>query len=168
MDITDRGNFINHGRFCLQGYTTYKATLWSFPLVGLPYGLILAAVVCPSSLVYHFKSFITSWLATLSYSIYLSHKIVIHVTQNLFRSVGMDKNSNLMMLISMVAVVAAALIMRYAIEKPALALRNKILTSDFRPHLILLLFHNHKNILIIFFHEVLFAGEFFELLFVGG
>jgi hypothetical protein len=34
--------------------------------------------------------------------------------------------------------------------------------------LILLLLHYHKNILIILLHEVLFAGEFFELFFVGG
>jgi len=110
--------------FICKGYSNYNTTIWGFTLVGLSYGLILAAVVCPSSFVYHFKSFITSWLATLSYSIYLSHKIVIHVTQNLFSSFGVDKNSNLMMLISVIAVVVAALIMRYAVEKPALKLRN--------------------------------------------
>jgi peptidoglycan/LPS O-acetylase OafA/YrhL len=113
--------------FVCKGYSTYKATLWGFPLVGVAYGLILAAVVCPANFVYHFKSFITSWLATLSYSIYLSHKIVIHVTQNWFSRLGIDKSSGLMMLISIMAVVAFALIMRYVVEKPALAVRNKIL-----------------------------------------
>jgi len=113
--------------FVCKGYSTYNTTIWGFPLVGLSYGLILAAVVCPSNFVYHFKSFLTSWLATLSYSIYLSHKIVIHLTQSWLGSMGMDKDSNLVMLISMIDVVCAALIMRYAIEKPALILRNKIL-----------------------------------------
>lgn len=113
--------------FVCKGYSTYNTTLWGFPLVGLSYGLILAAVVCPSNFVYHFNSFVTSWLATLSYSIYLSHKIVIHVTQNLFHKLGMDKNSNLVMLISMMAMVLTALAMRFVIEKPALIVRNKIL-----------------------------------------
>ena len=113
--------------FVCKGYSTYKTTIWGFPLVGLSYGLILAAVVCPSSFAYRFRSFVTSWLATLSYSIYLSHKIVIHVTQNLFSRLGMDKNSGLMMLISMLAVVIAALVIRYAIEKPALKLRDLVL-----------------------------------------
>jgi peptidoglycan/LPS O-acetylase OafA/YrhL len=40
---------------------------------------------------------------------------------------GIDKSSGLMMLISIMAVVAFALIMRYVVEKPALAVRNKIL-----------------------------------------
>jgi len=114
--------------FICKGYSTYNTGMWGFPLVGLSYGLILAAVVCPSSFVYHFKSFITGWLATLSYSIYLSHKIVIHVTQNWLSSMGMDKDSNLTMLVSMIAVVAAALVMRYAIEKPALKLRDVVLS----------------------------------------
>lgn len=113
--------------FICSRYSTYNTTLWGFPLVGLSYGLILAAVVCPSNFVYYFKSFVTNWLATLSYSIYLSHKIVIHVTQNLFSRLGIDKSSCLMMLISITAVIAFALIVRYVIEKPALAVRNRIL-----------------------------------------
>lgn len=110
--------------FVCKGYSTYNTTLWGFPLVGLSYGLMLSAVICPSSFVYHFKSFVTSWLATLSYSIYLSHKIVIHVTQNLFGRMGMDKNSGWMMAISMITVVGTGLIMRYTIEKPAFKLRH--------------------------------------------
>ncbi|HEY4194553.1 MAG TPA: acyltransferase [Mucilaginibacter sp.] len=113
--------------FVCKGYSTYNTTLWGFPMVALSYGLILAAVVCPSSPVYRFKSFVTEQVAAFSYSIYLSHKIVIHLVQNLFGNMGLDKNSNLMMLICIVAIVAAALIMRYAIERPALKLRNSIL-----------------------------------------
>jgi len=111
--------------FVCKGYSTYNTTMWGFPLVGLSYGLILAAVVCPSNFIYRFQSFVTTWLATLSYAIYLSHKIVIHVTQNWVS--GIDRNSNLMMLICFAAIIIAALIMRYVVEKPALILRNKIL-----------------------------------------
>ncbi|HVW15202.1 MAG TPA: acyltransferase [Mucilaginibacter sp.] len=112
-----------------KGYSTYNTTMWGFPLVGLSYGLILAAVVCPSSFVYHFKSFVTSWLATLSYSIYLSHKIVIHLTQTVLEHEGLDKNSNLAMALCFLAIIAMAVLMRYAIEKPALMVRNNILNK---------------------------------------
>ncbi|HEY4196094.1 MAG TPA: acyltransferase [Mucilaginibacter sp.] len=113
--------------FVCKGYSTYNTTLWGFPMVALSYGLILAAVVCPSSPVYRFKSLVTEQIAAFSYSIYLSHKIVIHLVQNLFSNMGLDKNSNLMMLICITAIIAAALIMRYVIERPALKLRNRIL-----------------------------------------
>lgn len=114
--------------FVCKGYSTYNTAIWGFPLVGLSYGLILASAVCPSNMLYRFKLFVTTWLATLSYAIYLSHKIVIHVTQNGLSDIGLDKNSNLTMVICAAAVVTAALIIRYTIEKPALLLRNKILS----------------------------------------
>jgi peptidoglycan/LPS O-acetylase OafA/YrhL len=42
---------------------------------------------------------------------------------------GMDKDSNLVMLICVIATIGAALAMRYMIEKPALKIRNKILNK---------------------------------------
>ena len=115
--------------FVCKGYSTFNTTMWGFPLIALSYGLILAAVVCPASPVYSFKSYITSRIAVLSYSMYLSHKIVIHVVQNMLQRAGIDKNSNLMMLICFIAAIVAALIIRYIVEKPALKLRNRILNK---------------------------------------
>lgn len=113
--------------FVCKGYSTYATSIWGFPLIALSYGLIVAAVVCPSCPLYRLKSGVTAQLAALSYSIYLSHKIVIHVTQNLLSNAGIDKNSGLTMVICIITVVAAALLMRYIIEKPALKLRNGVL-----------------------------------------
>jgi peptidoglycan/LPS O-acetylase OafA/YrhL len=105
----------------------FYTCVFGFPLIALAYGTILAAIVCTSNIFYNLKSFVTSQIATLSYSIYLIHKIVIHTTQNLLGKAGIDKDSNLMMLICITAVIAAALIMRHVIEKPALRMRNVIL-----------------------------------------
>lgn len=113
-----------------KGYSTYATTLWGFPIIALSYGLILAAVVCPSNPLYKFKSIVTSQIAALSYAMYLSHKIVIHVVQLVLGNLHMDKNSNLTMLICIVAVLLAALVMRYVIEKPALVLRKRMLRRD--------------------------------------
>jgi peptidoglycan/LPS O-acetylase OafA/YrhL len=116
------------GWLCPQ-QSTYNTVVLGFPLVSLGYGLILAAFVSPNNLFYRLQSKFTSLIATLSYSIYLSHKIVIHLVQNLLEKVGLDKDSNVTMLICMICVIAAALVMRYIIEKPALALRNWVLTK---------------------------------------
>jgi peptidoglycan/LPS O-acetylase OafA/YrhL len=110
-----------------KGYSTYNTTMWGFPLIALSYGLILAAVVCPTSPVYRFKSYVIAQIATLSYSMYLTHKIVIHVVQNLVEKTGIDKDSNLTMLICLIGVIAGALLSRYLIEKPSMRVRDIIL-----------------------------------------
>jgi len=107
--------------------STYNTVILGFPLVSLGYGLILAAFVSPDNIFYRLKSKGTSLIATLSYSVYLSHKIIIHLVQNLLEKAGMDKNSNITMLICIICVIVGALMMRYVIEKPALRIRNSIL-----------------------------------------
>jgi peptidoglycan/LPS O-acetylase OafA/YrhL len=105
----------------------FYTCIFGFPLISLAYGLILAAIVCPSNILFTLKSWVTSQVATLSFSLYLIHKIAIHLTQNIFAKTGIDKNSNLMMLLCIIASIAAALIMRYVIEKPSLCVRDRIL-----------------------------------------
>jgi len=107
--------------------STYNTVILGFPLVALGYGLILAAFVSPDNIFYRLQSKVTSLIATLSYSIYLSHKIVIHLVQNLLAKAGLDRNSNIAMLVCVVCVIAGALVIRYVFEKPALALRNVVL-----------------------------------------
>jgi peptidoglycan/LPS O-acetylase OafA/YrhL len=118
--------------FVCKGNDDFKTTIFGFPLVSLAYGMIVAAIVCPSNLFYKLKSAFTAQLAALSYAIYLSHKIVIHVTQTLLSNVGIDKNSSLMMICCIITCVLAALAMRYVIEKPALKIRNQILKRPVR------------------------------------
>jgi len=108
---------------------SFNSSVYGFPLVSLGFGFIVAAMVCPANIFFNLKSRVTSLVATLSYSIYLVHKIVIHVTQVLLEKIGLDKNSVLTMLICVVTTVTAALIMRYAIEKPALRVRNLVLAK---------------------------------------
>ena len=107
--------------------STYNTVIIGFTLISLAFGLILAAFVSPANIFYKLKSKLTAQIATLSYAIYLSHKIIIHVIQSLLEKAGIEKNSNLTMLICIICVLAGALTMRYLIEKPALRLRNVIL-----------------------------------------
>jgi len=106
---------------------TFSTTIWGYPLIAIGYGLIVAAIVCPANVLYTVKSWLTSQLATLSYGIYLVHKLAIHLTQNLLEKVGIGSNSNLMMLCCILSSIAGALVLRYVIEKPSLRIRNKVL-----------------------------------------
>jgi len=110
-----------------QVYASYNTAIFGFPIISVAYGLVLAAFVSPSCIFFRIKSKITSLIATLSYVIYLSHKIIIHLVQKLLENLGLDKNSVLALLICAICVIATALLMRYLIEMPALRLRNTVL-----------------------------------------
>jgi len=101
-----------------------------FPIIAVGYGLIVAAAVCPAYLFFNLRSRLISALASFSYSIYLLHKMIIHLVQLEFSALGIDKNSNLMLVISILGVIGAAFLMRILIEKPAMQLRNKILNQN--------------------------------------
>jgi len=110
-----------------QVYASYNTAIFGFPIISVAYGFVLAAFVSPSCIFFRIKSRVTSLIAMLSYSIYLSHKIIIHLVQQLLESLGVDKNGVVCMLFCVVCVVMGALVMRYLIEKPALMVRNRIL-----------------------------------------
>jgi len=113
---------------CLEK-ESFIAGTYGFPVISVAYGLIVAAAVCPNNVLYKFKSVVTSQLAALSYSIYLVHKIVIHVTQVQLSNLGMNKDSGVIMVCCFIAVVFAALLMRYLVEMPVLKLRNRVLNK---------------------------------------
>jgi peptidoglycan/LPS O-acetylase OafA/YrhL len=117
------------GFFLCKVYASYNTAIFGFPVISLGYGLVLAAFVSPSNVFFKLKSKVTALIATLSYSIYLSHKIIIHLLQNLLEKLGIDKNSVLTMVICAICVFTGALVMRYLIEKPALRMRDRILNK---------------------------------------
>jgi peptidoglycan/LPS O-acetylase OafA/YrhL len=114
-------------------YASYDTSTYGFPIIALGYGCVLAAFVSPSCIFYRLKSRLTAEIATLSYAIYLSHKIVIHLVQKYAETIGLDKNSILVMMLCVICVASVALLMRYVIEKPALQMRNCVLTKWKKP-----------------------------------
>ena len=113
-------------------YASFNTAIYGFPVISAGYGLVLAACVSPSCIFFRIKSKVTSLIATLSYSIYLSHKIIIHLVQKLLESFGVAKNSITCMMICMFCVIAGALVIRYLIEKPSLRVRDRMLKEMHR------------------------------------
>ncbi len=112
---------------------SFFATVFGFSLVAICFGFVTLSSVLPGGILSTFKSFITRNLATLSYSLYLSHKGIIHLTQSWLKNSGVPLDSGWMLLICIIACTSAALLMRIFIEKPFLKLRNLALGIQTAP-----------------------------------
>ncbi|HLK29321.1 MAG TPA: hypothetical protein VKT28_12140, partial [Puia sp.] len=102
------------------------------PLVSIGYGVMVIGAISPSSFLYKFKSGITTTLATLSYSLYLVHKFVVHVSQEELSKFSIEKNSNLMFVCCIITVLIFAFAMNRIIEKPFMNLRKKLVKQNDR------------------------------------
>lgn len=103
------------------------ASIFGFSLIAITFGLFVLSAILQGSILFRFNSFITKALATLSYSLYLSHKGIIHLVQGQLTKFGVPGDSGLTLMICILACLSGAVIMRIAIEKPALILKNRIL-----------------------------------------
>jgi peptidoglycan/LPS O-acetylase OafA/YrhL len=106
---------------------TFIASVYGFPLVALGYGILVMGAVSPGSILYKYKSSTSTNVAVLSYGIYLTHKMIIHLTQDGFTKLNIAKDSNLMFVICVITSVSAALLLNRIIEKPFLRLRDVML-----------------------------------------
>lgn len=105
-------------------------SVFAFPLIALGYGVMVISAISPTSILYKLNSRITKAIATLSYSIYLTHKGLIHLTQQQFGKSGIAGNSHLMLLFCIIVSIAGALILHLVIERPFLQLRNNVLKKQ--------------------------------------
>lgn len=116
--------------FLLGDEESFAASVFGFPLVDIGYGVIVLAALSPSCFLYKYESKITTKIATLSYGIYLIHKIVIHVMQTQLIRYNLHDDSNLIFIICVVAIFITSLLLNEIIEKPFLKLRKKILVRS--------------------------------------
>lgn len=116
--------------FLFLDSSSFVTSVIGFPLVAIAFGCIVIASLSPSCFLYRMSTRFTGIVATLSYSIYLSHKGVVHLTQQWVKPWGIAPDSNWMMLICAISVVLAALLMHYIVEKPFLKLRDRILLRN--------------------------------------
>ncbi|OWP83476.1 acyltransferase [Flavobacterium davisii] len=111
--------------FLCEDQMTFNASVFGFPLIAIGYGLMVIGALSPTSFLYKWKSKITTFIATLSYAIYLTHKGVIVMTHKVFEDFNIDRNW--MLLISTVACISFAYLLYLIIEKPFMKLRDRIL-----------------------------------------
>ncbi|WP_410493111.1 acyltransferase family protein [Chryseobacterium sp. P1-3] len=107
-----------------------EASTFGFILVAVSYGIIVLAAVSESSFLYRWKSSVTLQLAGLSYAIYLSHKGIIHMVQDLLEYFNIQTSGNGSLLLSLLACVVGAVFYRWVIEKPMEKIKYRILRDE--------------------------------------
>jgi peptidoglycan/LPS O-acetylase OafA/YrhL len=108
-----------------EGQNEFASTVFKFPLVAMGFGLILIASVSHDSFL-NGSSVITKWLAVLSYSIYLIHKIVIHLLQGAAKALHIAPNSTLMFALCIAGSIAGAYALNIIVERPFMRLRDRL------------------------------------------
>jgi peptidoglycan/LPS O-acetylase OafA/YrhL len=117
--------FLFGGTLVSQKFTSMMTAVFGFPLVSLAYGLLVVAAMSPKCVLSGYKFRPTATLATLSYSLYLSHKIINHIVNTRLKYVLEMENYQLFP-VSMVAALVCGLVLHLIVEKPFLILRDNI------------------------------------------
>ena len=111
------------------GVRALYPSLFLFPMVSIGFGLVVVSAISPKSLLYNLRSRSLGWVATLSYSLYLSHKIVFHVAQDWSGGPVVAADGPAMMLLCLASAFGFALLMHLAIERPAFRIRDWLLAK---------------------------------------
>ncbi len=117
--------FLFGGNLVSQNFTSLFTAVFGFPLVSIAYGLMVIAAMSPNCILSRYKFWPTAMLATLSYSIYLSHKIINHIVNTRLMYVFELENYQLFP-VSLVGVLLGGLVLHLIVEKPFLILRDNI------------------------------------------
>lgn len=110
---------------CLD-FVTFNTAVFGFPIVAIAYGCMVASATSARSVLNKFSSKLTAYIATLSYTIYLVHKMTMHLAQEYFSTPEIPADGNLMFVISIIVSVSGAMLLHYIVEKPFLKLKDRL------------------------------------------
>ncbi len=120
------GLFILTGAYFLcENQQSFNASIFGFSLIAIGYGCMVVGAISSTTFLYKWNSKITTFIAKLSYAIYLTHKGVIHMTHLVLQEVKLD--ANVLLLICIVTCVGFAYLINLIIERPFMKLRNRII-----------------------------------------
>jgi peptidoglycan/LPS O-acetylase OafA/YrhL len=136
--LAGSGFFLFAGYLLSTDRTSLVFTVIGFPTIATGYGLLLVAALSPGCFLHRTRLAVTNRVALWSYSLYLIHKVVVHVVQSECGQTGLDQSSTRVFVISIVVSLFAAWIMYRLLERPFLVLRDALLGG--RP-----LQADHKN-----------------------
>jgi peptidoglycan/LPS O-acetylase OafA/YrhL len=108
-----------------QDTLTLAACAVGFPLLSLGLALIVISATSPTSLLSRIRLPGAAWIATTSYSIYLTHKAVLSLAYRHLPA-SLAHQGLLTFGICLVAAIAAAAGLHYLVERPFLLLRDRV------------------------------------------
>lgn len=104
------------------------ATVLGFTTFSVAYGAVLLAALSPEGLL-RFDSRVTRFLAAISYSLYLTHKSVMHLSLRALEG-RVDPDGLPAFAICFTAALLAGTALHFAVERPALRLRERWLSRS--------------------------------------
>jgi peptidoglycan/LPS O-acetylase OafA/YrhL len=113
--------------FLCADLITFRATAFGYPLVDAGYAVLVLAALSPGCLLSRFDSRLTGRIAAISYSLYLVHKPLVHLSQVVLGKYGFDADSNTVFMAASVVAVLGGWALHLGVERPALRLRDRLL-----------------------------------------
>lgn len=105
---------------------TLAACVWQFPLVALGMSGLLVCALSPSLPLCRWHVPGVMFIASLAYSVYLSHKLVIHQVQQLCSRNQIEPTSWRAIVLVQLCIYAGGALLFFAVERPFLQLRHRI------------------------------------------
>jgi len=109
---------------------SFIGAIAGYPLISLAYGVLVLAALSPSCVLYRYSSRFTTWIATLSYAIYLVHKQLIHLAHVAAHHYGFGDDSYALFAICMLISLLGGWLLHLAVERPFLRLRDRWLSRS--------------------------------------
>ncbi len=117
---------IAYGLYLGENDLTIAGCVWQFPLIAFGMATLLICVVSPRLSVSRIDIPGAAFFAGISYSVYLSHKLVIHFGLQLTSRYNLAPTSLSAILLVHVLIYLVGVILFLAVERPFLLLRNRL------------------------------------------
>ena len=117
---------IVYGLYIGEGDLTVAACIWQFPLIASGMAALLVCAVSPRLLFRRIEIPGAAFLASIAYSVYLSHKLVIHAVTQFCSSHSIALTSVPALLLVEVLIYAVGVVLFLSIERPFLQLRHRL------------------------------------------
>ncbi len=114
-----------------QDMTSFAASVIEFPMLALGFGLTVASALSGNSILAKYRVPGATTMATLAYSIYLTHKEVMHMDHELFRSF-VQMNAAAGFAIYVPTILLVGIVLYLSVERPFLKLREKLINREKR------------------------------------
>jgi len=117
---------IVYGLYMGEGDLTVAACVWQFPLIAFGMAALLVCAVSPRLFFRRIEIPGAAFFASIAYSVYLSHKLVIHAATQFCSNHNIALTSVPALLLVEVSIYAMGFILFLSIERPFLQLRRRI------------------------------------------
>jgi peptidoglycan/LPS O-acetylase OafA/YrhL len=118
---------IVYGLYLGEGETlTVAACVWQFPLIAFGMAALLVCAVSPRLPLRRIEVPGAAFFASIAYSVYLSHKLIIHAVIQFCSSHNIALKSFPAILLVEILIYAAGLVLFLAVERPFLQLRHRL------------------------------------------